>query len=94
MNRHSPRGEGSGKQWVTTEYAAEVRAFRAKRNHVWKALLVASDADELRVEDRKAQLATALADAGLDRRRDDEPIVLVVPRWEIETWAICGIGAA
>jgi hypothetical protein len=85
-SRHAPPGKGSGKQWVTQEYPMEVRALRAKI-HVWKALLVATDADELSVAERKDQLADALAAQALAARSPDEHIALVVPRWEIETWA-------
>ncbi len=78
---------GSGKQWVTSEYPCEVTAYRSKRNHVYKALLVATDADELRLQERHAQLAKALSEASLEPRGRDEEIVLAISKWEIETWA-------
>ena len=84
---HAPPGRGSGKQWVTTTYPAEVRGFREKKNHVWKVLLVVTDADELRTRERADELASALAGAGLAPRADEERIALVIPKWEIETWA-------
>jgi hypothetical protein len=86
-SRYSPPGRGSGKQWVTTTYPAEVRGFREKKNHVWKVLLVVTDADELSVAERVGQLARSLADAGSAPRADEERIALVIPKWEIETWA-------
>lgn len=84
----APRGQGSGKQWVTTQYPGEVKLYRSKRNHVYKALLVATDADNLSVAQRVATLAAALESASERAREADEEIVLVVPRWEIETWTI------
>lgn len=81
------RDRGSGKQWVTKQYPVEVRVFRAKRNHVEKALLVATDADELSVRERHRQLALSLERAKLDARAAEEAIALVIPKWEIETWA-------
>lgn len=84
--RVAPRGQGSGKQWVTAQYPDEVKLYRAKRNHVYKCLLVATDADEATVVQRLAALADALQSAQMDPRAQDEAVVLVVPRWEIETW--------
>src|SRR4051812_48501186 len=62
---HAPPGGGSGKQWVTNTYPVEARGFRQKKNHVWKVLMVVTDADELSVAERTGQLARSLADAGL-----------------------------
>lgn len=84
----APRGGGSGKQWVAARYPVEVREYRAKRNHVYKALLLATDADEQTVALRHAALADALSRDSLAPRASDEEIVLVIPKWEIETWAI------
>lgn len=78
---------GSGKRWVTSEYPNEVGAYRSKRNHVYKALVVATDADELRVQERHAQLAMAISESSLAPRAAGEEIVLAVPKWEMETWA-------
>lgn len=84
----APRGQGSGKQWVEGQYPREVKLYRSKRNHVYKALLVATDADNLTVARRVEMLAEALRAANESPRAPDEEIVLVVPKWEIETWTI------
>jgi hypothetical protein len=81
-------GRGSGKQRVLQQYPGEVKVYRAKRNHVYKALLTTTDADEKTVAERCASLAEALAAAEMAPRAADEAIVLAVPKWEIETWAI------
>lgn len=94
--RVAPEGRGSGKQWVTTQYPVEVTEHRRRAPHTWKALIVCTDADELSVNDRLEQLARALEQNRNDRdepdpiepRRPSERIVLLVPRWEIETWAL------
>ena len=82
----APPGRGSGKQWVDAQYPIEVRALRTKRPGQ-KVLLVTTDADELTVAERKRRLADALANAALTPRTDAESIAVVIPRWEIETWA-------
>ncbi len=84
-----PKGIGSGKHWVEARYPIEVQAYRAKRNHVYKALVVVTDADEAPVATRHAALDQALATTTppMAARSPDEAIVHAIPRWEIETWA-------
>lgn len=84
-----PRGQGSGKQWVEQQYPIEVKLYRSQRNHVFKALLVVTDADEQMVAQRHAALDASLTGATppMPSRGPDEAIVHVIPKWEIETWA-------
>jgi hypothetical protein len=83
----SPPSEGSAKQWVTTQYPNQVKAHRSKAQHTRKALVVATDADEQSVAQRQKALADSLIAAELAPRGSAERIVLLVPRWEFETWA-------
>ncbi|MFO0651442.1 MAG: hypothetical protein U0326_34780 [Polyangiales bacterium] len=87
VTKMAPEGSGSGKQWVTAEYPKEVRDHRSKVQHTEKTLIVCTDADELSVNERLDQLGQALTGARLEERDDEERILLLVPRWEIETWA-------
>src|SRR5262249_52367153 len=75
--------------WVPIgqQYPTEVKALRAKANHVWKALVVVTDADALSTAERRRQLSGALAGAGLAERAEREAIALAIPKWEIEAWA-------
>lgn len=84
-----PRALGSGKSWVEQQYRVEVEAYRSKRNHVFKALLVVTDADQHTVAQRHASLDASLASASppIPLRQPGEAIAHVIPRWEIETWA-------
>lgn len=79
-----PAGQGCGSQYVRESYAREVRARR--RSSVAEVLVVHIDADNHTVADRGVELADELKKAGMQPRGLDEPIALVVPRWEMETW--------
>ena len=47
------------------------------------------DADAGTVAGHQAELQSELAAAGLDRRKDAERIVHLIPKWSIETWILC-----
>ncbi len=79
-----PAGEGCGSQYVRETYAREVGRQRDKS--VATVLVVHLDADNHTVADRHRALAQELRNAGMDPRDTDEPIALVIPRWETETW--------
>lgn len=79
-----PAGLGCGSQYVREQYATEVR--RQRDGSVAQVLVVHIDADNLSVESRHRELAEELKRANMAQREQDEPIALVVPRWETETW--------
>jgi len=79
-----PSGAGAGSQFVHDAYPTAVRAVR--RGHVAASLVVHTDADNRSVQERHADLATALAAAAEPARAPNEPIALIVPKWEIDTW--------
>lgn len=79
-----PAGDGCGSQYVRESYAREVAAQRDKA--VSTVLVVHIDADNHTVADRHRALAEELSKVGMEPRGADEPIALVVPRWETETW--------
>ncbi len=83
--QHCPRGRGDAKQWVREQYVLEVRVLRAK-TFLATGTIAMLDADVDSVEDRKKELDAALRNAGQEARRPDEPIAVVVPRRNIETW--------
>jgi len=85
-------GRDSVKQWVASKYTVEVKTFREKCYQQGIALLVGTDADEQTVDKRSGKLATALQDAELERRGDNEKIVHWIPRWSIETWGLALTG--
>jgi hypothetical protein len=82
--RPLPLPAACGEQYVRNRYAAEVKAQR--RSNVSEVLVVHIDADKNSVANRYKQLEEKLADANESPRDEDEPIALVVPRYETETW--------
>ena len=82
--RAFPQGRQSAEQFVREKFAEEVHAFR--NTHVSRCLVVAIDADTHAVGDRQQQLDAELTGHGYTSRRPDEPIVIFIPKRNIETW--------
>lgn len=78
-----PHGNQSGEQWVRERYPVELRAIRQVRNAY---LIVVTDADGESTETRRAQLEAECERQGVPRRSDDDRVVVIVPRRNIETW--------
>jgi hypothetical protein len=85
----SPRGEGSGAQYVLEQYPEEVRLYRCNSVRRRSALIAAINADTGTVADRDRQLERALKKAGEIKRKPSERITLLIPRRHIETWILC-----
>ena len=83
VKRPFAREGGSRKQWISQEYPRQLKAIRQKSGAV---LIVCTDADEQTVEQRIAALDEACKKADIELRKDHEPVVMVVPKWNIETW--------
>ncbi len=84
-----PAGRGCGEQWVRERYAGAVAAYRARSSRAQTALVVAIDANGGDVPRRLRQLQEALGEAELFPRRDNEKIIHLIPRRNIETWILC-----
>lgn len=84
--RRSPKGRGSGAQFVLDHFPEEVRAYRRKSPHLSLCLIVVIDADNLSVDERVGQLENALEATGQAKRTAEERIVILVPNRNIETW--------
>lgn len=82
--RALPLAGSCGSQYVRESYAREVRSRRVK--HVAQVLLVHIDADQFTVQERHRELADQLKLNEVEPRTQDEPVALVVPRREMETW--------
>ncbi len=82
----SPRGVGSGEQFVRERFSREVRAYRSKRNQIGMCLVVLIDADTMTLAERLGQVESALREKGLSPRGVDEKIGIFVPKRNIETW--------
>ncbi len=84
--RVSPFGRGAAEQYVRNQYPAEVREYRARRNHLNIALAVMLDADTGNVVERLQELENNLSQMSLPQRQADEKIGIFVPKRNIETW--------
>jgi hypothetical protein len=82
----SPAGKGSGEQFVRENYAKEVAAIRARLARRRAALLVQTDADVLTVAARAKTLANALLAAEVPARGPQEPVAILIPKRNVETW--------
>lgn len=81
-----PSGSQSAEQYVRSQYAAEVKAYRQNRNRVAIGLVVLIDADKAKLQERLDRLADALSFAAQSERRSDEAIAIFIPKRNIETW--------
>jgi hypothetical protein len=91
--RICPAGKQSGEQYVRDRYAAEVKAYRSKKNHLKIFLIVVIDADTGTVPNRIAQLEQALDEKTFPRRQSDDKIAIFVPKRNIETCIHYAMGA-
>lgn len=82
----SPKGRGSGEQFVRERFAKELAYYRARQHRVGQSLIVVIDADHLDVAARTKQVEDAAAERGQNRRRPDECVAIFVPAGNIETW--------
>ena len=81
--RELPDGSQSGEQWVRERYPDELKAIRGRRNAY---LIVVTDADTNTTADRRAELDAACDEKQVPRRGDRDPVLVIVPRRNIETW--------
>jgi len=78
---------GSGEKYVRDQYPRQVQACRSSLGKRAAALLIVIiDADMEPTQHRWLQLSDALNSASLNDRRDDEPIVVLIPKRHVETW--------
>ena len=78
-----PHGSGSGEQWVRERYPHELQAIRQRQG---ACLIVVTDADVHSTKFRREQLDAECKKKGIPRRKDDEQVLVIVPRRNIETW--------
>jgi hypothetical protein len=78
-----PSGRQSGEQWVRERYPMELRAIRRRQRAY---LIVVTDADTHSTAVRRGQLDAACDEKGTPRRDDRDPVLVIVPRRNIETW--------
>ena len=76
-------GSGSGEQRVREQFPDQLQQVRDRHGTV---LIAVIDADTESTEARRRQLQRQCADRGIEALRDSDPVLVVVPRRNIETW--------
>jgi hypothetical protein len=79
------RSGGSGEASVRRSFPNELKAIRGRSNAM---LVVLIDADTYDVAERKRQLMQECAACGVPWRGDDDHVVLIVPKRNIESWLV------
>ena len=82
----APPGQGSGEQWVRERYPHELTAVRARPRSVKVILAVGTDADTLSVAERITTLDQVCLLHQIQPRSPQEPVLMIVPKRNIETW--------
>jgi len=78
-----PGGKGSGEAWVRSQFPKELTAIRTQHG---ACLIVVIDADNRTVEDRHRQMRDVCEQAGVAPRSEHDPVIIGVPRRNLETW--------
>lgn len=78
-----PDGRRSGEQWVRERYPAELQAIRGRQGAY---LIVVTDADTGTSLERRARLDDECRQNNVRVRTDADPVIIAVPRRNIETW--------
>ncbi len=77
--RIAPAGAGSGEQWVREKFAQEVMAGE-------NLCLIAMIDGDKRPDERIAKLESSVAGSGLEPRKPQERIAVIVPNRNLESW--------
>ena len=78
-----PHGSQSGEQWVRERYPNQLKAIRSRQDAF---LIVVTDADQHTTEQRRSQLDEECGRQGVPARTSKDPVIILVPRRNIETW--------
>ena len=78
-----PEGRQAGEQWVRTRFPEELRKIRQRKKAF---LIVVIDADAGSTRNRHTQLEEQCREKEIERRKSEDPVIVAVPRRNIETW--------
>jgi hypothetical protein len=81
-------GRGSGEHWVRQQYPKAVQDYRVRSARAETALVAIIDADTGDVDRRHRQFQDALKLGGLVPRSNNETVVHLSPRRNIEAWIL------
>lgn len=83
-----PQGRGAAVSWVIHQFPQVCANTTRQRPSERVALVVMVDGDNEGVAGRLPRLDEALRTAEQSVRKNEEPIVIFVPTWSIETWLL------
>lgn len=83
---YSPRGRGSGEQYVREHFPDDLQAHRVRQAKRRAVLIVLTDADTRSLAATRDQLEHAVTNQGLTPRGTEEAVAILIPRRNIETW--------
>jgi len=93
--RRSTTLDNNSEKYVRDHYAEQIRACRSSRGRSASALLIVIvDADSKPTHFRAAQLAEALDAHGEAAVSGSEPIVVLIPKRNVETWIRAVLGSS
>jgi hypothetical protein len=81
-----PSGKQAGEQYVRENYPKNVISYRRIAHNIEAGLVVLTDADIMRVEQRLRTLDAALANSEVNSRKPTERIGIFIPKRNMETW--------
>lgn len=78
-----PNGRQSAEQWVRTRFPKELETIRGRQGAF---LIVIIDADAFTTDQRRDQLNRECREQEVTERSPEDPVIIAVPRRNIETW--------
>jgi hypothetical protein len=88
-----PGNRGCGSQYVREKFPEQVKECRGTLGRRASCLLiVVTDADNLTQTQREQTLHAELQGLGHLPLGHGEPIVILIPKWQVETWIKCALG--
>jgi hypothetical protein len=88
-----PGSRQSGSQHVREQFPKQVKECRGTLGRRASCLLIViTDADNLSTMQREQTLHAELERMGVAHLSHTEPIVILIPKWQVETWIKCALG--
>jgi hypothetical protein len=85
---------GGNIDWVLRAFPGQLHACRQRQKKARTLLVVVADADKFTVEDRRRHLNDRLKEEGYEELKPEDPVVVLIPRYHVETWINALLGNA
>ena len=90
-----PGNRRCGSQYVREQFPIQVKECRKRVSRQASCLLIViSDADNLTTDARERTLHNELTKDSQSAVARSEPVVILIPKWQVETWIKCLLGEA